>query len=208
MRRPHHRPASDQPLTPRRVCLPASNPASLVLAAPTIAFGVDESVISRTAAPSKSPSQASRPPLSDASDRTRTPCALPTARASVSPGLARRARTETPAPSSTSAQSVERPTMEPPVAASSTPVAEPAWPPGPVPLDPRKVTTPLDVDRIEDVLRTLGILSDWQHVVDGLRRGFHVGATAPIQKTVLHPNHGSSQLVCRRCHHSVPVVVI
>ena len=41
----------------------------------------------------------------------------------------------------------------------------------------------------------LGIFDDWQHVVDGLRNGFDVGARAPIRETVTYPNHNSSQMV-------------
>lgn len=69
---------------------------------------------------------------------------------------------------------------------------------GPAPAavaDPRTVVTPLNADAIEDALRSSGILHKWLAVVDGLRTGFDVGASASIPQTVVHPNHSSASLV-------------
>ncbi|PSR81116.1 hypothetical protein PHLCEN_2v6451 [Hermanssonia centrifuga] len=60
--------------------------------------------------------------------------------------------------------------------------------------DPRKVVTPLDPDLVEAKLRELNLLVEWQHVVDGLRSGFDVGATAPIPQSLQFKNHSSSEL--------------
>lgn len=60
--------------------------------------------------------------------------------------------------------------------------------------DPRMVVTPLNPVLVEELLRELGILQQWEHVVDGLRNGFHVGADAPIASTTLHRNHSSSEI--------------
>jgi len=59
--------------------------------------------------------------------------------------------------------------------------------------DPRKVSTPLDADGLEEVLRRFGIFENWSHVIDGLRHGFDVGVKAETrgEKTVIEPNHGS-----------------
>ncbi|PSR80887.1 hypothetical protein PHLCEN_2v6596 [Hermanssonia centrifuga] len=60
--------------------------------------------------------------------------------------------------------------------------------------DPRQVVTPLDPDKVEMKLRELGILAQWQHVVDGLRLGFDVGASAPIPQSLQFKNHSSTEL--------------
>lgn len=54
-----------------------------------------------------------------------------------------------------------------PVVAASLPsmVHEPALP-GP---DPRTVVTPLDATGLEITLRGLGLLPQWEHVIEGLR---------------------------------------
>ena len=59
--------------------------------------------------------------------------------------------------------------------------------------DPRKVSTPLDADGLEGVLRKFGIFDDWSHVITGLREGFDVGVKAETrgQKTIIEQNHGS-----------------
>ena len=64
--------------------------------------------------------------------------------------------------------------------------------------DPRQVVTPLRVDAVVEKLSALGILGDWQGVVDSLREGFDVGASAEIPHSVMFPNHASSSLV-RTC---------
>lgn len=62
------------------------------------------------------------------------------------------------------------------------------------PLDPRQVVTPLRADAIEARLKELGILSSWQHVVDGLRHGFDVGVHEPLSRSFTFQNHKSSSL--------------
>jgi len=59
--------------------------------------------------------------------------------------------------------------------------------------DPRKVSTPLDADGLERVLRKFGIFEKWSHVIDGLRHGFDVGVKAETrgERTIIEPNHGS-----------------
>lgn len=90
------------------------------------------------------------------------------------------ANLEMPAPTSMGAASVETITMEPMPAL----VAD----------DPKFVVTPLLPDAIEDRLRDLGILEDWQHIVVGLRRGFDTGADPILLHTLIFPNHSSSGL--------------
>lgn len=64
--------------------------------------------------------------------------------------------------------------------------------------DPRSVVCPLDTSALVDLLGSLDLLDSWRPVVDGLRQGFDVGASAPIARTVIFPNHKSSLLV-RSC---------
>ncbi|PSR80922.1 hypothetical protein PHLCEN_2v6593 [Hermanssonia centrifuga] len=77
-----------------------------------------------------------------------------------------------------------------PYAPEQSMVLEPALPPP----DPRQVVTPLDPDAVEKKLSELGILAQWQHVVDGLRLGFDVGASEPIRQSLYFKNHTSSEL--------------
>jgi hypothetical protein len=60
--------------------------------------------------------------------------------------------------------------------------------------DPRGVVTPIQVDAVESLLASLGILNDWSHVVKGLREGFDVGANTVLSSSVSFPNHTSSAL--------------
>ena len=60
--------------------------------------------------------------------------------------------------------------------------------------DPRKVVTPLDPGRVEACLRDLGLLEKWAHIVDGLRRGFDVGAREPVLVTHTPQNHASASM--------------
>lgn len=46
---------------------------------------------------------------------------------------------------------------------------------------------------METELRRLGLLPQWQTVLDGLRQGFDVGVSSPT-KTTLFPNHASTEL--------------
>jgi hypothetical protein len=41
--------------------------------------------------------------------------------------------------------------------------------------DPRRVVTPLDPNRAEKLLRKYDLISDWNHVITGLREGFDIG---------------------------------
>lgn len=61
--------------------------------------------------------------------------------------------------------------------------------------DPRTVVTPLNADLVETELLRLGLLPQWQAVVDGIRTGFDVGVSSPT-KTTLVRNHASAELVC------------
>ena len=95
-------------------------------------------------------------------------------------------------PSSMDVASVAPPSMVP----ADAPECEvPAQTPG---LDPRQVVTPPCVDAVVEKLSALGILADWQGVVDGLREGFDVGASVEIPHSIMFPNHASSSLV-RTC---------
>lgn len=60
--------------------------------------------------------------------------------------------------------------------------------------DPRKVSTPLRADLIEERLRSLGILDSWSHVVEGLRHGFDVGVRDTPEKSYVFENHRSALL--------------
>lgn len=44
------------------------------------------------------------------------------------------------------------------------------------------------------MLRDVGILPHWSHVVRGIREGFDVGITGPVTKTHIFENHASSAL--------------
>ena len=72
--------------------------------------------------------------------------------------------------------------------------------------DPRTVVCPLDIGALVDLLRSLDLLEPWRPVVDGLRQGFNVGASAPVDRTFIFPNHASSMLVrnCIAVHCSLP----
>ena len=61
-------------------------------------------------------------------------------------------------------------------------------------LDPRRVVTPLDPDKIECLLKDLGILEQWAHIVHGIRHGFDVGIREPVTKTRTFQNHASAAL--------------
>ncbi len=75
-------------------------------------------------------------------------------------------------------------------------VPQPTMVPPPVPSlpDPRQVVSPLDPNKVEAKLHELGILAQWQHVVDDLCSGFNVGATAPIPHSLQFRNHTLSEL--------------
>lgn len=61
--------------------------------------------------------------------------------------------------------------------------------------DPRFVSTPLNVDKIEQLLAGLGILDSWKHVIRGLREGFDVGIRDSPNNTFIFENHRSALLV-------------
>ena len=60
--------------------------------------------------------------------------------------------------------------------------------------DPRRVVTPLDPDGLELALRAFGIFDQWSHIVYSIRHGFDVGIENRFSRTVVHPNHASSNL--------------
>ncbi|VDB90881.1 unnamed protein product [Peniophora sp. CBMAI 1063] len=67
--------------------------------------------------------------------------------------------------------------------------------PPPAPLsDPRGVVTPLDANAIETLLGKLGLLGEWQHVIDSLRSGFDAGVDTKVDRTFIPKNHSSIQL--------------
>lgn len=60
--------------------------------------------------------------------------------------------------------------------------------------DPQRVVTPLDPDGLELALRVFGIFDQWSHIVYSIRHGFDVGIENRFSRTVVHPNHASSNL--------------
>lgn len=79
--------------------------------------------------------------------------------------------------------------------APTLPAGELPVPPHP-PLDPRRVVTPIDVDHLEHLLASLGLQEQSARVLDGLRKGFDIGARSPISRTLIYKNHASAELVC------------
>lgn len=65
-------------------------------------------------------------------------------------------------------------------------------PAAPASRDPRVVTSPLNVDLISAKLSELGILSDWTHVLAGLRHGFNTGVDTVLTESIILPNHSST----------------
>ena len=51
--------------------------------------------------------------------------------------------------------------------------------------DPRRVTTPLDPDWVEELLCKYGIISNWSHIITGLREGFDVGICGQLSRTYI-----------------------
>lgn len=68
-------------------------------------------------------------------------------------------------------------------------------PSAPTASDPRGITTPLDPDRVEALLRELDLLDKWMHVVEGLRSGFDTGVSTDVSQTLIVRNHSSADLV-------------
>lgn len=81
----------------------------------------------------------------------------------------------THAPTSVAAVSVMKPAM----------VLEAADPM----LDPRCVVTPLDPNRVEEILCKHSILASWSYIIDGLHEGFNVGIHKQLScfSTTTHP---------------------
>ncbi|CAL1699721.1 unnamed protein product [Somion occarium] len=77
-------------------------------------------------------------------------------------------------------------------ASASTPVMVPQS--VPTSLDPRNVTTPIQVDKVEALLQELGIAEDWRHVLEGLRNGFDVGVKDTPPRSFMFKNHASASL--------------
>ena len=61
--------------------------------------------------------------------------------------------------------------------------------------DPRLVVTPLNATSLEKTLLDLGLLPQWEHVIEGLRSGFDIGLSAPVSTTTSFSNHNSCNLV-------------
>jgi hypothetical protein len=57
--------------------------------------------------------------------------------------------------------------------------------------DPRKVVTPIDVQKLTEVLDQFNILDKWIHVIHGLRHGFDIGKEGSVEKTFIPLNHRS-----------------
>jgi hypothetical protein len=60
--------------------------------------------------------------------------------------------------------------------------------------DPRKVVTPIDVQKLTEKLQQFNILDKWQHVVHGLKYGFEIGKQGSVEKTFIPPNHKSVEV--------------
>ena len=61
--------------------------------------------------------------------------------------------------------------------------------------DPRQVSTPLDADGFEVLLRKLGIDRKWRHIIEGLHNGFNVGINIQLNRSFVFENHKSANLV-------------
>lgn len=61
--------------------------------------------------------------------------------------------------------------------------------------DPRSVSTPLDADGLETLLKKLGLLEEWSHVINGIRNGFDVGIREIPPRSFIFDNHNSANLV-------------
>jgi hypothetical protein len=73
-----------------------------------------------------------------------------------------------PAPISTAAVSA--------VSSATEPVAAKCLP------DPRHVVTPLDPNRAEELLCKYDLISDWNHIITGLREGFDIGIREQLSR--------------------------
>lgn len=51
--------------------------------------------------------------------------------------------------------------------------------------DPRRVVSPLDPYRVEQLLCKYGLLDGWSHIIDGLRVGFDVGIREQPVRTLI-----------------------
>ena len=137
-----------------------------------IAFAAVDPTISQLTARPKSLCQASRQLSSHPVPEASTLCSLPAASNSVSPGLGTlHAVMVCPAPTSTVAASAVNPAM----------VLETARPRP----DPRRVVTPLSPDRAEELLCKYDLISDWSHVILGLREGFDIGIQEHLSRSYI-----------------------
>lgn len=126
------------------------------------------------------PQPGGRPQLCPTTLAARTRSLAPMGVPSVSPSHSTPFVSMTPDASTTTAvASVARPRTVPAAVAGT---------------DPRRVVTPLDPNHLERLLQAGGILSDWGHVVRGLRDSFDVGIHEPPRSTTLFTNHASADL--------------
>jgi hypothetical protein len=51
--------------------------------------------------------------------------------------------------------------------------------------DPRRVVTPLDVNKTRALLCKYGLLPDWDHILQGITNGFNVGIKSPPSCTLI-----------------------
>jgi hypothetical protein len=51
--------------------------------------------------------------------------------------------------------------------------------------DPRRVVTPLNPDRAEELLCKYGISSPWRHVIIGLHEGFDIGICEHLSRSYI-----------------------
>jgi hypothetical protein len=58
--------------------------------------------------------------------------------------------------------------------------------------DPRYVVTPLQPDALSSLLKALNIFKKWEWVIRGIEHGFDVGIKTPVSKTIILPNHSST----------------
>lgn len=63
----------------------------------------------------------------------------------------------------------------------------PATVPGPAgpATDPRRVVTPLDPIRVEELLSKYGLLGAWSHIIVGLCKGFDVGIREQLSRSYI-----------------------
>jgi hypothetical protein len=107
-------------------------------------------------------------------EKVNMPCSHPGASNSASTGLgSHHAPSEAPVQTFMAAASVERPAMVL-VAANPNP-------------DPRKVVTPLNPNRVEELLCKYGLISTWNHIIVGLHEDFDIGIREQLSCLYIFP---------------------